>query len=429
MATIGHDHGGRKRILFVALDGKRKTIRLGKISSKQAESFKVKVEALVGGAITGALDDEVSRWLADRDDGIYGRLVAVGLTKPRTPARTALGTFIDEFLEGRPDLKPQTVENLKQLRRWIVGFFGENLEIRLITANDAECFRAHMVKGGLGENTIRRKIGRSRQIFKAAIRRGLYRGNNPFDGMAATVRADKARQFFIDRDTTWKVMDACPNTAWKLIMALSRFGGLRCPSETLALTWGDVNFENGRIRVPSCKTEHHEGKGERIIPMFPELRPLLEQALGEQVICDEASKLDYVISGYRGGAVNLRTHFQRIIRKAGLTPWPKLFHNLRASRQTELARDHPIHVVCDWLGNSRAVAQEYYLQLRDSDFERAIQGGEKTAQYPAQHTAEPCRTESHHPQLVPSFPTDSAPCDSVQYNDYPHQDSNLRPPV
>ncbi len=68
MATIGNDAGGHKRILFVAGDGKRKTIRLGKVSAKQANAFKVKLESLVGQTITGVVNDEVSRWLADLDD-------------------------------------------------------------------------------------------------------------------------------------------------------------------------------------------------------------------------------------------------------------------------------------------------------------------------------------------------------------------------
>ena len=39
MASIVNDPNGRKRILFVAPDGKRKTIRLGKIDRKSAESI------------------------------------------------------------------------------------------------------------------------------------------------------------------------------------------------------------------------------------------------------------------------------------------------------------------------------------------------------------------------------------------------------
>ena len=47
MASIGNDPNGAKRILFMA-NGKRKTIRLGKATMRQALAFKVKVEALIG---------------------------------------------------------------------------------------------------------------------------------------------------------------------------------------------------------------------------------------------------------------------------------------------------------------------------------------------------------------------------------------------
>jgi hypothetical protein len=71
----------------------------------------------------------------------------------------------------------------------------------------------------------------------------------------------------------------------------------------------------------------------------------------------------------------------RIIRWAGLTPWPKLFHNLRASWRTELAETFPIHVVCAWVDNAARIAAKHYLQVTDGDFERAAKRrcGQRTA--------------------------------------------------
>ena len=63
----------------------------------------------------------------------------------------------------------------------------------------------------------------------------------------------------------------------------------------------------------------------------------------------------------------------KIIKRAGLKPWPRLFHNLRATRQTELTRDFPIHVVCEWLGNSNPIAQEHHLRVTDDDYAKALQ--------------------------------------------------------
>jgi hypothetical protein len=78
--------------------------------------------------------------------------------------------------------------------------------------------------------------------------------------------------------------------------------------------------------------------------------------------------------------VNLRTTFLKIIKRAGLAPWERLFHNLRSSRQTELAETFPAHVVCDWLGNSEAVAMKHYLQTTDDHFSRAAGGSPKAKQ-------------------------------------------------
>jgi len=63
-----------------------------------------------------------------------------------------------------------------------------------------------------------------------------------------------------------------------------------------------------------------------------------------------------------------------IIRQAGAATWPKLFQDLRASRETELAAEYPLHVVCAWIGNSALIAQKHYLQVTDGDFERATVG-------------------------------------------------------
>ena len=53
MASVVNDPNGRRRIQFVAPGGKRKTIRLGKIDRKSAESICRHVEALLAAKISG----------------------------------------------------------------------------------------------------------------------------------------------------------------------------------------------------------------------------------------------------------------------------------------------------------------------------------------------------------------------------------------
>ena len=97
---------------------------------------------------------------------------------------------------------------------------------------------------------------------------------------------------------------------------------------------------------------------------------------------------EFCINRYRDSKQNLRTTFIKIIRKAGLEPWPKLFHNLRSSCQTDLANRYPAHVVCQWLGNSEAVAKEHYLQVTESHFEQATCPIEKRGQNLGQQASE-----------------------------------------
>src|SRR5690349_12733457 len=166
MATIGKDPNGFKRILFVAPDGKRKTIRLGKATMKQATAFKAKVEALIGQTITGVVDDEVSRWLAALDTEMYGRLAAVGLGAPRAAGATRLGEFLDGYIAGRPDIKPRTRWNLEICARRLVERFGRDKPLRAITPGDADDWCAWL-RSEYANATAARTIKRAKQFFKA----------------------------------------------------------------------------------------------------------------------------------------------------------------------------------------------------------------------------------------------------------------------
>lgn len=81
-----------------------------------------------------------------------------------------------------------------------------------------------------------------RLFFKEAVNDRLIQVN-PFGAMKGiSVKNNRSRDFNVDRETSQRVIDACPDAEWRLLFALSRFGGLRCPSEYLALRWGDIDF-------------------------------------------------------------------------------------------------------------------------------------------------------------------------------------------
>ena len=379
MASLINLKNGVRVIQIVGVDGVRKYVRLGKITKKQAETVELFIEDLAACKRSGTSPKSAtSEWVADLHDAMRHRLERAGLI--RAQARVAvpsLKSWVRGYIDRRAaNSKPNTLLNYEADYRSMAEYFCDK-RLDEITPDDAEAFRSHLkAEKKLGEATIRRRCKRLRQFFKAAIRSKLI-AENPFADIVCSDFANSERQRFVNREEIQAVLDACPDAQWRMIVALCRYGGLRCPSEVLGLTWADVDWEKRRFRVHAPKTEHHADGGDRIVPLFPELYPYLLECF-EQAQAGEK----HVITRYRGKNQNLRTQLQRIIVRAGLEAWPRLFHNLRASRQTELEQDFPGYVVAKWIGNSESVARKHYLMLTEDHFQRAAGGDEK-----AQHSS------------------------------------------
>jgi len=395
MASIARDKNGRKRVLFFNTDGERKSIRLGKLAVKQAEAVKIHIEHLVAAGTTGtAPDPKTANWVAELGDDLHAKLASHGLVVPREQAaasRVKLEPFLRAYLDGRADLKPSTKIVRGQVIRDLTEFFGESKDVRSIVPGHADDFKQWLVGRKLASTTIHKRLQTARSFFLAMQRRKLI-DENPFDGVRVAATGIKDRQQFVTREEIVHVLEACPNHHWRTIIALARYGVLRCPSEVLSLRWQDVDWETGRIVVTSPKTEHHIGKASRTIPLFPELREVLADAFdlapdgAEFVVDPKFRKAAMGPAGWKNA--NLRTTFQKIVRRAGLEPWPRLFHNLRASRETELVETYPVQVVTDWLGNTPSVAMRHYLMTTDEHFESAIRGNVEATPRVAQNAAQ-----------------------------------------
>lgn len=107
------------------------------------------------------------------------------------------------------------------------------------------------------------------------------------------------------------------------------------------MRWSHVDWERKRIRVQVPKLEHIPGKGERIIPIFAALEPYLLEAF--ETAEDDNDRMVQI-----NGETD--THVRRIVlravKRSGVTQWGQLFNALRASCETDLMQDHPIHTVC-----------------------------------------------------------------------------------
>jgi len=371
MASVNKDSKGW-RIEFTLPGQRRKPLRLGKkTSEKAAREIGRHIERIVESKKLGLpLAADSDAWVSGLPEKYRRKLMDLGLVANagRRHSRS-LGEFLDDYVQGRTDVKPGTLANIKVARRWLEMYFGTDRDMVTITLGDADAYRVWL-RTKQAENTVRRLCSRAKQFFRAALRQKLIT-ENPFGDMKklAVGASPKRRIKIIDRAKSERVLRACPDAEWRVIFALARFGGLRCPSELVPLRWHDVDWAGGKVTVTCVKTEHCEGHETRVIPLFPELEKEL-RAWRSAAPAD----CEWIIGRTRSSKTNLRTQLSRIIEAAGIKPWPKLFQNLRSSRETELMQDHPIHVVCAWMGNTPTVAAKHYLHVTDEDYRKARGG-------------------------------------------------------
>jgi len=305
MASIVNYNDGLKRIDFsLTPKGPRKILRLGGVNAKTAGTWKPMVETIIADKLANRPHDaEISKWLGGLDEAMLAKLRVVGLADGVGLAQTTLGEFMDRQ-EAAMTGKPATRTSYSHTHRNLMEHFGEGRLLRDIRNEDADGWRTRLVEHEKrSPATVARRVIAARTIWRKAIRWKLA-GENPFSGIKAAHPCNDSRKVFVPRVVIDKLIAEAPNTEWKVLIALSRHGGLRCPSEHDALRWGDIDFHRSTIRVTCPKLEHIEACAHRTIPLFPELREHLLTLFGEA-----PEGAEHVITNHRLGCLNLRHQF------------------------------------------------------------------------------------------------------------------------
>jgi integrase len=356
-------------------DGRRPKINLGKCNKKQATTARVHIENLISARRLGtSAPMETTGWVSSLAGGLRKRLETLGLIEKRERDNVpSVADWTQRYIDSRHDTKSSTLSNLGMGRANLVEFFPDKL-VDEITPADADAFAAWMrtegkietrdgkpVRVGYASATVGRRLKMARQFFKGAVKAGFI-PSNPFADVKVDAMTNPERLHYVEIDDIAKVIDACPGWEWRLVWGLARYAGLRIPSDTENLTLESVNLEKNFIWIKSPKTEHLKSRGLRRVPIAIDLMPLLLDAIehlpeGETHLLPTLCKRD-----------NLRTHGHRIIRRAGLVPWEKVFQNCRASCETDWADKHGIRKACQWIGNNPQTMMAHYAIMKDSDF-------------------------------------------------------------
>ncbi len=354
--------------------GRRKRLRLGIVGHDEAREAKLRIEKLlVAKSLNQSPDNETVRWLAGISNTIHDRMVRSGLCAPRVvePLAPKLSAFLDKYLEQRrPELKPSSWKRLEDTARELKRFFAADPLIDAITADNASDWRAGL-RARMTEASTRLHCRNAKSVFKAAMARKLISESPVAHLKSSSIASDD--ESYVTPEQATRVLEACPNAQWRLFFGLARYAGLRIPSESHLLTWDKVDWDKRRLTVFAPKT----GKT-RIVPIVPQLLPLLDAAYIEAV-----EKSGWVPMTGAEPIITLPKHnrhrkFESIVKQAGIAVWGDLFQTLRKSAESWLASQrHPQSAVSNWIGHSMAVSERHYLKVLDSAYDAAagLDGG------------------------------------------------------
>ena len=372
MASLSKNTQGNWRIQFFNESKERKNLWIGRINDRYARSILRHVEELVEArACRRPLVKETSVWLADADQSLLGKLAKVGLVEAVEVVTNPTLTDLAEGYLAQGDIEDST----KSIRRYwlksIIKILGDKT-CDQYTIEDGNTLRDRLLSQGLAPDTVQRMLRFAQQLLLRAVPRFLK--ESPFAKLKMNHRENRMpSRDYISRDFFEEILAVLPGP-WQMLVALGRLGGLRCPSEGLLVRWQDVNLEGvPGLDVTSPKTKS-KGKPWRRIPLCPRLVEIIRSLKPENYTAG-----DYLVdlAAYRADrqrgwhGVNVRQQFTRHLEAGGIDKIKAAFKVFRSSCLTDWAKDHPIHVVAKWAGNTVAVASKHYLTLIDHDWLKA----------------------------------------------------------
>ncbi len=358
MSSLIPRPNGRKWICY-KFKGKRHTLRLGKVSDEVAREFQRRFDRLLEYVCLDVdLPPEVGVWRSRLDDRIYSSLITSGLAPPRGPE--VLGELINahELRLIARGVKPSTLVNNRILFSNLRSYFGSERRLSAITMLDADEFRLHLsTKGGqdggpLARATVSNRCRRARGVFAYAIK-NRWMGENPFREITTGREWNHDRDHYLPVELFTKIVDTTADHELRLLLAIVRFCGLRCPSEVRPLRWAAVDWDGMVLVVHGPKNDEYSS-GRREVPLFTPVLPYLYAHR-------ERSEGELVFPSHQNTGAAITGRLATLCKKAGELLWPKPFVNMRASGERDaLQAGHPIDVVAQWFGHSPEIALRHY---------------------------------------------------------------------
>jgi integrase len=358
MSSISKRPNGHRWICYKFRD-KRHTIRLGAASERDARIFQLFLDRLIDARRFGQpIEPEIVAWLGRIDRKLHRGLLTAGLVEERGPSTVGELVAAHERRLIAREREESTLVNARVLYGNLKRHFGEACQISSITLDAADAFRTWLLtfgkKDGTGlmPSTVTNRCRRARAVFAYAIKNGWLVAN-PFRELGQGSEANAARNVYISRELFERILNATKDVEFRMLLAMARYAGLRSPSEVTKLQWSTIDLEIDVFTAKAPKTKRHEGREQREIPIFPELKARILEAKAHAVG-------PMMFPRHQITAAAITSKFTRVLRTIDESLWAKPFVNLRASCEHDWLSTYKIHEVAAWMGHSPETMLKHY---------------------------------------------------------------------
>lgn len=337
-------------------------------------------------------------WIEYYDHENRLRRERIGTSKAAAEKR--LSDIKTAKIEGRYIQKnPEVTTNFKELADWylnlpevkakgsyvrdqqlvanLLAFFGRRL-LKNITPSLVEAYRQKRLQEPSARTgrtrgdfttpaTVNREVACPKAIYNKPIKNGKAE-RNPCQGVKM-LKENNERDRVLSEEEFRRLLAACPEHL-KPVVKLAYYTGMR-QSEILNLSWGQVDLQEGFIRLTHRDTKTDEG---RLVPLHPEVLEMLREI---------PRGLPHVrVFPFRGQSwgSTLQRAFDKARREAGLED--VCFHDLRHTFITDRRREgHDYFRIMAATGHKTMSVFKRYNTI-DKDELRALVGGPREGYSP-----------------------------------------------
>ncbi|MGV8084133.1 MAG: tyrosine-type recombinase/integrase [Coriobacteriia bacterium] len=265
------------------------------------------------------------------------RAIRLGKSAER-PRDIAISDLVDRWLETA-SVRDSTRSDYANAARHIKAYF-KNRPVSTITKQDLDLFVADRTASGLGAWSVNKLKTRMTQILNLAVD-WRYLQASPMTGrLHSAPRVPKRAIHPLTQDQIGALVQASP-AYWRPFFLVAVGTGLR-RSELFGLTWDDMIWELGKLRVTKQQSNGSlvEPKSDAALRVVDLPEPLVGVLRTHKETCP-ISDNDLIFPTENGCPVNPSNFYKRVFRPtcqaAGL-PDSVVFHDLRRTFASILVR-------------------------------------------------------------------------------------------